>query len=63
MQTKAGLDWTVSEVESFVEVKGEKIPTGQKSLLRSTDNKILTNVGKGWNQYRTQKNLNSSQSM
>ena len=49
MQTKAGLDWTVSEVESFVEVKGEKIPTGQKSLLRSTDNKILTNVGKGWN--------------
>lgn len=49
MQTKAGLDWTVSEVESFVEVNGEKIPTGQKSLLRSTDNKILTNVGKGWN--------------
>jgi len=49
MQTKAGLDWTVSEVESFVEVDGEKIPTGQKSLLRSTDNKILTNVGKGWN--------------
>lgn len=49
MQKKAGLDWTVTEVPSFIECNGEKIPTGQKSLVRSTDNKILTNVGKGWN--------------
>ena len=46
---KAGLDWTVEKVDSFVEVKGERIPTGQQSLVRSSDNKILTNVGGSWN--------------
>lgn len=49
MMKKAGLDWTVHEVPSFVEFNGEQIPTGQKSLIRSLDNKILTNVGEGWN--------------
>lgn len=49
MMVKAGLDWDVREVESFIEVNGEKIKTGQKSLIRSSDNKVLTNVGKGWN--------------
>ena len=49
MMKKAGLDWTVHEVPSFVEFNGEQIPTGQKSLVRSLDNKILTNVGEGWN--------------
>ena len=49
MMKKAGLDWTVHEVPSFVEFNGQQIPTGQKSLIRSLDNKILTNVGEGWN--------------
>tara|TARA_R110000796_G_scaffold187950_2_gene304857 strand:- start:1353 stop:2321 length:969 start_codon:yes stop_codon:yes gene_type:complete len=49
MQKKAGLDWTVHEVESYVDFEGAKVPTGQKSLIRSTDHKVLTNVGKGWN--------------
>ena len=49
MMEKAGLDWTVHEVPSFVEFNGQQIPTGQKSLIRSLDNKILTNVGEGWN--------------
>ena len=49
MQTKAGLDWTVHEVESYVDFNGDKIPTGQKSLIRSSDNKVLTNVGGAWN--------------
>jgi phage/plasmid-like protein (TIGR03299 family) len=49
MQQKAGLDWTVEEVESYINFNGEQVPTGQKSLVRSTDGKILTNVGKGWN--------------
>jgi phage/plasmid-like protein (TIGR03299 family) len=49
MQTKAGLDWTVHEVEAYVDVNGDKIPTGQKSLIRSSDNKVLTNVGGAWN--------------
>jgi phage/plasmid-like protein (TIGR03299 family) len=48
MMQKAGVDWSVQEVESFVEFNGEKMPTGQKSLIRETDGKILTNVGKDW---------------
>lgn len=49
MMIKAGLDWTVHEVESYVDFDGEKIATGQKSLIRSLDKKVLTNVGEGWN--------------
>jgi phage/plasmid-like protein (TIGR03299 family) len=49
MMQKAGLDWTVDEVESYVDYKGEQIKTGQKSLVRSSDASILTNVGEGWN--------------
>ena len=49
MMVKAGLDWTVHEVESYVDFDGERIPTGQKSLIRSSDRKVLTNVGEGWN--------------
>ena len=45
---KAGVDWKVREVESFVEFDGQRLPTGQKSLIRETDGKILTNVGKDW---------------
>lgn len=48
MMKKAGLDWTVHEVESFIEFNDKKIPTGQKSLVRSTDGKVLTNVGPDW---------------
>ena len=49
MMKAAGLDWTVRKVESFVEVNGEKIPTGQQALIRETDGKIRTNVGGNWN--------------
>lgn len=49
MMQAAGLDWEVKKVPSFIEINDEKIPTGQDSLVRSTDNKILTHVGKGWN--------------
>jgi phage/plasmid-like protein (TIGR03299 family) len=49
MMKAAGLDWTVRKVESFVEVNGDKIPTGQQALIRETDGKILTNVGGNWN--------------
>jgi phage/plasmid-like protein (TIGR03299 family) len=49
MMQKAGLDWSVVEAESFVEYDGKRIPTGQKSLIRNTDGKILTNVGENWN--------------
>lgn len=49
MMQKAGVDWSVEEVESFIEFKGKKMSTGQKSLVRSTDGAILTNVGENWN--------------
>ena len=49
MMEKAGLDWKVQEVESFIEFNGKRMPTGQKSLIRETDGKILTNVGADWN--------------
>ena len=49
MTQKAGLDWKVRELESFVEFDGKRMPTGQKSLVRETDGRILTNVGSDWN--------------
>ena len=49
MMKAAGVDWRVQEVESFIEYNGEKRKTGQKSLVRETDGKILTNVGENWN--------------
>ena len=48
MMEKAGLDWTVKEVNSFVEYEGRKIPTGKKALIRESDGKVLTNVGENW---------------
>lgn len=48
MLEKAGLDWKVQEVEAFIEYNGTKMSTGQKSLVRETDGKILTNVGENW---------------
>ena len=54
MLKKAGLDWEVAEVESYVDYNGEQIKTGQKSLIRSTDHKILTNTGKDWHPVQNQ---------
>lgn len=49
MMQKAGLDWKVHEVNNFIDFNGEIKYTGQKSLVRSTDGKILSNVGENWN--------------
>lgn len=48
MMKAAGCDWKVHEVESFVEFNGKRMKTGQKSLVRETDGRILTNVGENW---------------
>jgi len=48
MMEKAGVDWNVREVESFIEFDGKRMATGQKSLVRETDGRILTNVGENW---------------
>ena len=49
MMEKAGLDWSVEKYASYVEVDGTRIPTGLDALVRSTDNRVLTNVGADWN--------------
>lgn len=55
MMQKAGVDWKVQEVESFIEFNGKTMKTGQKSLVRETDGKILTNVGENWHPVQNEK--------
>lgn len=49
MMDAAGLNWEVEELQSFVRFNGQEVATGQKSLVRKTDGKVLTNVGANWN--------------
>lgn len=49
MMVAAGLNWSVEKVPTFIDYNGSKVETGQEALVRSTDGKILTQVGKGWN--------------
>lgn len=49
MMQKAGVDWSVYEVECFIKTRNGEAKTGQKALVRSTDDKILTTVGENWN--------------
>lgn len=49
MMEAAGLDWEVEKVDTFYRYKGDNHATGQQALVRSTDGKILTQVGPGWN--------------
>ena len=49
MMIAAGLDWDVEKVDTFIRYKGDNVATGQQALVRSTDGKILTQVGPGWN--------------
>lgn len=49
MMKVAGLDWTVSKVDTFFEYTGKQIPTGIQALIRDSDGKMLTQVGPGWN--------------
>ena len=58
MMEKAGLDWEVEKVPAFVNVNGENIATGQHALVRSSDNRILTNVGEGWNHVQNEEAFN-----
>ena len=49
MMRAAGVDWSVKELETFAELNGQRIPTGQKALIREDTGAILSNVGEGWN--------------
>jgi phage/plasmid-like protein (TIGR03299 family) len=48
MLEAAGIDWTVEKVPAFIEYNGERMETGSAALVRSTDNKILTNITDDW---------------
>lgn len=48
MMKAAGLNWSVRLQDAFIELNGEKVPTGQQALVRETDGRILTNVGGQW---------------
>jgi phage/plasmid-like protein (TIGR03299 family) len=48
MMEKAGLDWSVEKVPTFAEYKGNKVSTGMEALVRSSDSKVLTQVGGKW---------------
>lgn len=53
MMKAAGVDWTVSKVDTFAAIQNEDttqyVPTGKQALIRDTDNKVLTQVGPDWN--------------
>jgi len=49
MMKAAGVDWTVKKVDTFIDFNGKQVKTGTQALIRETDGKILTQVGKGWN--------------
>ena len=56
MMTKAGLDWTVDQVDSYATLpNGKKVATGMKALVRSSDDKVLTNIGQIWNPVQNEK--------
>ena len=48
MLEAAGLDWSVEPVEFFNDTATTEIYTGMKSLVRSLDSKVLTNIGENW---------------
>ena len=63
MMQKAGLDWTVEKHDSFVMFNDgfgglKHVPTGQQALVRSSDHKVLTNVGEGWNPVQNEEAFN-----
>lgn len=49
MQQAAGLDWDVEKINTTYMYKGDVLPTGRQALVRSSDGKILSEVGKNWN--------------
>ena len=49
MLDKAGLNWTVEKVPTYIDFNDQKIPTSDSALVRSTDGKILSVVSGDWN--------------
>ncbi len=49
MLEAAHLDWEVNLLPTFYYNRGEKYPTGDKALVRSSDDRLLSTVSDGWN--------------
>ena len=49
MLKAAGLDWTVDPVELFAEVGGNRLPTGHRALVRSSDQRVIDVITDDWN--------------
>ena len=49
MLKAAGLDWTVDPVDLFAEVGGDRLPTGHRALVRSSDQKVIDVITNDWN--------------
>jgi len=49
MMEKAGVNWRVEKIPTYAAKEGvDLIPTGMEALVRSSDNKVLTQVGGNW---------------
>lgn len=49
MLKAAGLDWTVDPVDLFAEVGGNRLPTGHRALVRSSDQRVIDVITDDWN--------------
>jgi len=49
MMQKAGVDWSVEKIPTYARHNNVEVPTGMEALVRSSDSKILTQVGGNWN--------------
>jgi phage/plasmid-like protein (TIGR03299 family) len=48
MLEEALLNWEVTKSPVFVKIGNKDVPTGRQALVRSSDDKVLDIVGKGW---------------
>jgi len=49
MLKAAGLDWTVDPVDLFAEVGGNRLATGHRALVRSSDQRVIDVITDDWN--------------
>lgn len=54
MMVAAGADWSVEKVDLRYMVNGDTFQSKQQALIRTTDGKELTTVGKNWNPVQNQ---------
>lgn len=49
MMEKSGTNWTVDKIPTYARHNDVEVPTGMEALVRSSDSKVLTQVGGNWN--------------